>query len=69
MIGQIEQRGPAEQLLFTVEDAARQWRCSRTSVYAALAKNLIKSVTFGRSRRIHRDEVERVAREGLGDAR
>jgi len=52
-------------LLFTVEAAARALGISRTHVYNALQRGSLRSVAIGRSRRIPREEIERVAREGL----
>jgi excisionase family DNA binding protein len=53
-------------LLRTVENAARVWQVSRTTVYAAIQRGDVKTIKLGRNTRIHRDEIERVAREGIG---
>jgi len=52
-------------LLNTVEGAAKRWLVSRTTVFMAIQRGAIKTVKLGRCRRIHRDEILRVAREGL----
>jgi excisionase family DNA binding protein len=54
-------------LLLTIEEGARLLRTSRTLLYAAIAKRpeRIKTIKLGRSRRIHIDEINRIAREGL----
>ena len=64
--------GPEAKLLFSLNEASFVLRTCRTSLKKGIALGLIKSVRVGRSRRIHRDELERLAREGLslagGDA-
>jgi excisionase family DNA binding protein len=59
--------GNTERLLFTVRDAQGVWQISRTSIYAAIQKGLVKVVKMGRSTRIPRAEIERIAQEGLGE--
>jgi excisionase family DNA binding protein len=60
-----------ERLLYSVEEVARIWSIGRSSVYAAIQNAQVAFVKLGKSTRIPRAEVERVAREGLGhsDAR
>jgi excisionase family DNA binding protein len=57
--------GLESPLLLTVENAARSLQISRTSLYAALARGDVKAIKLGRSTRIHRSELERIAREGI----
>jgi excisionase family DNA binding protein len=70
-----ERRAPGgnatERLLYSVEETAHIWSIGRSSVYAAIQKAQVAFVKLGKSTRIPRAEVERVAREGLGhsDAR
>jgi len=56
----------ADVLLVSVESAARALNSSRSTLYSAIQRGLVKVVKIGRSTRIHRDELERIAREGIG---
>lgn len=53
--------------VFTAEEAARYLSIGRTSMYALLREQEVKSVTIGRSRRIRRRDLdaylERLAEE------
>lgn len=55
----------ADVLLVSVESAARALNSSRSTLYSAIQRGLVKVVKIGRSTRIHRDELERIAREGI----
>jgi excisionase family DNA binding protein len=55
----------AERLLYSVEEAARVWNIGRSSVYAAIQKGQVSFVKLGKSTRISRAEVERIARDGF----
>jgi excisionase family DNA binding protein len=54
-----------ERLLYSVEEAARVWNIGRSSVYAAIQKDQVAIVKLGKSTRISRTEIERVARVGF----
>lgn len=51
-------------LVYTPDEAAQFLRLSRSRIYELLDENNLASIKIGRSRRIHRDELERLAREG-----
>jgi excisionase family DNA binding protein len=53
------------QLLYTIPAAARMLQIGRTSLYKSIGKKFIRPIYLGRSIRIHRSEIERIAREGL----
>src|SRR5690348_13971651 len=55
---------PDPTLLMTVAEAARQLRLSTRTLARAIALGQVKIVRFGRSIRIPREEVDRLAREG-----
>lgn len=52
-------------LLYAPADAARLLGISRASVYELMATGHLLSITIGRARRIHRSELERLARDGV----
>ncbi len=52
-------------LLFTPEQAAKVLACGRTTIFVAIADGRIRATKLGRSTRIHRSELERVATVGL----
>ena len=54
-------------LLLTADAAARVLGIGRTTLYALLRRGVIHSVAIGRARRIHIDEVRRIAAEGLAE--
>ena len=54
-----------ERLLYSVEEATRVWNIGRSSVYAAIQKDQVAVVKLGKSTRIPRAEIERVARDGF----
>ncbi|HET6358725.1 helix-turn-helix domain-containing protein [Streptomyces sp.] len=49
---------PAEQLLYTSEEAATVLRFGRSTVYELMAAGELKFVKRGRSRRIRRSDLE-----------
>jgi excisionase family DNA binding protein len=51
-------------LLYSVAQAAKLLGIGRATLYVMLETEQIKSVRIGRLRRIHRDEIARVANEG-----
>lgn len=66
-----ESRGAIPRtLLFTIPQVESAWNQGRTSIYGAMAKGFIREdeiVRLGRSVRITRACVERIAREGWGE--
>ncbi|MCF3100466.1 helix-turn-helix domain-containing protein [Streptomyces roseoverticillatus] len=50
-----------DQLLYTVEDATAVLRLGRSTVYELMAAGVIKYVTQGRARRVHRVDLEAYA--------
>jgi excisionase family DNA binding protein len=57
------------KLLYTIPEAAEALGLSRHTVKKHCYSDVIKSTTIGGSRRIHLDEIERIAREGAGKPR
>jgi excisionase family DNA binding protein len=53
----------ARQLL-TARELAEELRVSERHARALIARGAVKSILIGRCRRIRRDELERVMREG-----
>ena len=53
-------------LLSTVEEGAAVLGCGRTAIYGAIQRGEVRVVKLGRSTRIPRSEIERIAREGFG---
>lgn len=53
-----------EGLAYKVETTARLLDCSRAFVYKLIAEGRLRTVKIGRSRRVPRQEIERL----LGDA-
>jgi helix-turn-helix protein len=53
------------QILFTIAEASAALRRCRSALYADISRGLIKPVYLGKSIRIHRSELERIACEGL----
>jgi excisionase family DNA binding protein len=53
---------PASSLLLTPEEAARVLRLGRTTIYALMKADEVRSVHIGRSCRISRAELERYVR-------
>ena len=53
------------RLLFTVLETARILHVSRSTLYDAIARGQIRVTRFGAATRIHRNEIERLSREGL----
>lgn len=51
--------------LLTVPEVAAELRVSERHARALVARGAIASITVGRSRRVRRDELERVLREGV----
>ncbi|MFG2469223.1 helix-turn-helix domain-containing protein [Streptomyces canus] len=49
---------PADQLLYTPEEAATVLRFGRSTVYELMAEGALKYVKRGRSRRIRRSDLE-----------
>ncbi len=52
-------------LLLTLPEAAWELRLERRFLDRAIEKKQVRVVYFGRAKRIHREEIERLAREGL----
>lgn len=50
--------------LFTIKEAAQILRISESFVYKLMRREILQPVRLGRTTRIHRREVERLAREG-----
>jgi len=65
MIENVESIQERTPLLHTVDMTCRMLQMSRTTIYAAIQKGQIKIVKLGRSTRINKSEIERIAREGL----
>ncbi|MBX3438242.1 MAG: helix-turn-helix domain-containing protein [Planctomycetaceae bacterium] len=55
---------PLPQLLYPVADAAQILGISRAKLYRLISDCKIGSTRIGRSRRICKYEIERIAREG-----
>ncbi len=53
-------------LLSTVEEGASALGIGRTALYGAIQRGDCRVVKLGRSTRIPRSEIERIAREGFG---
>lgn len=51
-------------LLYKIDEAAKALGVSKSKVEKMVQAKQIDTVMLGRARRIHRDELERVAREG-----
>ncbi|MFE9602562.1 helix-turn-helix domain-containing protein [Streptomyces hokutonensis] len=49
---------PADQLLYTPQEAATVLRFGRSTVYELMAEGALKYVKRGRSRRIRRSDLE-----------
>jgi excisionase family DNA binding protein len=56
---------PTQAALFTVKEATRQLKISRSLFYEAIAAGRIKVVRFGSAVRIPAAEIERLVQEGL----
>jgi len=64
MVSATSQAAP-ERVVFTRVQAAQFFGISTRTLDAWTAKGWLQSVRFGRCVRYHRDELERVAREGI----
>ena len=53
---------PRRSTLLTVAEALRELRLSRPSFYALIKSRQIKTVRFGRARRVPMAEIERLSR-------
>ena len=53
---------PRRSTLLTVAEALRELRLSRPSFYALIKSRQIKTVCFGRARRVPMAEIERLSR-------
>ena len=53
-------------LLSTIEAASSALGIGRTAIYGAIQRGEVRVVKLGRSTRIPRSEIERIAREGFG---
>jgi excisionase family DNA binding protein len=60
-------RHTAEPILLTVEEVADSLRLSRRTVESLISSKQLRSVTIGRSRRIHRDDLETFASYGTAE--
>jgi excisionase family DNA binding protein len=56
---------PESPLLYPPAEAAKLLGISRARVYTLLESGALQSIHIGRSRRIHRSEIERIAAEGV----
>lgn len=56
-------RTSPEQILLTVEEAARKLRIGRTRMFALIKSGEIEAVQIGRSRRIHPEAIEQFAQK------
>jgi excisionase family DNA binding protein len=54
-----------DALLFPPAEAAKLLSMSRSRLYEYMDAGAIKSIKHGRSRRIHRDEIQRVSTKDL----
>jgi excisionase family DNA binding protein len=54
-----------DALLFPPAEAAKLLGMSRSRLYEYIDAGAIKSIKHGRSRRIHRDEIQRVSTKDL----
>jgi excisionase family DNA binding protein len=55
----------AKPLLATIPEAAWELRLQRRFLDRAIEDGLVEVARFGRAIRIHRNEIERLAKEGL----
>ncbi|MFW6695242.1 helix-turn-helix domain-containing protein [Streptomyces sp. MAR4 CNX-425] len=49
---------PADQLLYTAEEAADVLRIGRSTLYELMAAGVVKYIKLGRCRRIRRSDLE-----------
>jgi excisionase family DNA binding protein len=54
-----------DQLLYPPAEAAKLLGLSRAKLYQMLDAGQVSSIKIGRARRIRRDEIERIASEGV----
>lgn len=59
-------RGPARSPWLSIPDAAAYLDVSESTVERCVAAGRLRSSTLGRRRLLHRDDLDRLAREGDG---
>jgi excisionase family DNA binding protein len=52
-------------VLLTIKQAAAQLQISERTIFRLIEKGELNSISIGKSLRIHPEELERIAREGI----
>lgn len=60
---QMDEEIEPQPILYKVPDVARAYQISRSAAYELVSSGKLRAVRFGRSVRVRREDVERLARE------